>query len=176
MANTLMNPEASSAIRDTTRTSNHQGLWIKIFRQLQARCLRHVVRRIYRVSSRAHQRLHARILLLIPPLMVPGRQGFVSRTGGYGVRDHQARGRSSWWLWRSGALVPAHQSGVNGDVRTASKCSNPGGQHRPLICTNDRKRPRCTSFGPRCSRAMIRLHPYSVENTPSDYRKGTPRG
>jgi len=43
--------------------------------------------------------------------MVPGRQGFVSRTGGYGVRDHQARDRSSWWLWRSAALVPAQQSG-----------------------------------------------------------------
>ena len=30
--------------------------------------------------------------------------------------------------------------------------------------------------GNRCSRTMIRLHPYSPENRPSDYRAGTRRG
>jgi hypothetical protein len=96
----------------------------------------------------------ARISLLISPAMVPGGQGLVSRPGGYGVRDHQHRGKSSWWLWRSKALVPAHRSGGQWWRPYSQQVQQPW---RPaqtsydlsthLICTNDRKRPRCDATG-----------------------------
>ena len=60
----------------------------------------------------------------------------------YGVRDHQHRGSSSWWLQRSAALVPAHRSGVNGGARTASRCGQRTSTHaiRPPARTQKKHR------------------------------------
>ena len=67
----------------------------------------------------------------------------------------------------------------------------PGGRAEPVLQPPDalprigrlpggvlQKKPEPIDFhaGNRCSRAMIRLHPYSPENRPSDYRAGTRRG